>query len=195
MLFDMKTLAAIERGDITVAFRNWKRPTVKEGGTLKTAVGVLAIDAVARVDPGGITAAEAAAAGFGSADEVRSALAERADSVVYRIRFHLAGPDPRIDLRERATLTDEEWARLRGRLGRWDLASPEGPWTGAALRLIGSSPGVRAADLAPAVGQAKDRFKRNVRKLKGLGLTESMETGYRLSPRGRSVLARLAGAE
>lgn len=191
MLFDMRTLAAIERGDVTVAFRKWKRPTVKAGGTLNTAAGVLAIDTVERVEPGGITLAEAAAAGYGSADEVRAALAGRDDGVVYRIRFHLAGPDPRIALRARATLTDEEWARLRGRLDRWDRASPDGPWTGAVLRLIGSSAGARAADLAPAVGQPKDRFKRNVRKLKELGLTESLETGYRLSPRGRAVLGRL----
>ena len=29
-------------------------------------------------------------------------------------------------------------------------------------------------------------FKRNVRKLKELGLTESLEVGYRLSPRGEA---------
>lgn len=195
MLFDMKTLAAIERGAVTVAFRKWKRPTVKAGGTLNTAVGVLAIDAVERVDPGGITNAEATAAGLGSADEVRAVLAERDDGGVYRVRFHPAGPDPRIALRERAKLTDEEWARLLGRLDRWDRESSGGPWTRAVLELIGSSEGTRAADLAAAVGQPKDRFKRNVRKLKGLGLTESLETGYRLSPRGRAVLARLVKTE
>jgi hypothetical protein len=31
-------------------------------------------------------------------------------------------------------------------------------------------------------------FKADVRKLKELGLTESLEVGYRLSPRGRAVL-------
>ena len=31
-------------------------------------------------------------------------------------------------------------------------------------------------------------FKVNVRKLKGLGLAESLEVGYRLSPRGRALL-------
>ena len=29
-----------------VAFRRWRRPTVREGGTLTTKVGVLAIDSV-----------------------------------------------------------------------------------------------------------------------------------------------------
>ena len=34
------------------------------------------------------------------------------------------------------------------------------------------------------------RFKMNVRKLKGLGLTESLKVGYRLSPRGEAFLQR-----
>ena len=32
------------------------------------------------------------------------------------------------------------------------------------------------------------RYKTDVRKLKELGLTESLEVGYRLSPRGRAYL-------
>lgn len=34
-------------------------------------------------------------------------------------------------------------------------------------------------------------FKANVRKLKELGLTESLEVGYRLSARGRALLDAL----
>jgi hypothetical protein len=33
-------------------------------------------------------------------------------------------------------------------------------------------------------------FKLDVRKLKRLGLTESLEVGYRLSPRGRAFIDR-----
>jgi hypothetical protein len=33
----------------------------------------------------------------------------------------------------------------------------------------------------------------DVRKLKALGLTESLPVGYRLSPRGRAYLARSGG--
>jgi hypothetical protein len=50
---------------------------------------------------------------------------------------------------------------------------------------------VRAGDLAPTQGQEKLTFKRDVRKLKELGLTESLEVGYRLSARGRTVLTHL----
>ncbi len=57
--------------------------------------------------------------------------------------------------------------------------------------MIRDRPAVRAGDLAPAMGQDTQPFKRDVRKLKELGLTESLEVGYRLSPRGRAVLERL----
>lgn len=40
------------------------------------------------------------------------------------------------------------------------------------------------------LGVDKEWFKLNVRKLKNLGLTESLETGYRISPRGRALLKR-----
>jgi hypothetical protein len=45
---------------------------------------------------------------------------------------------------------------------------------------------VRAPDLAARMGRETLPFKRDVRKLKELGLTESLEVGYRLSPRGRA---------
>ena len=46
--------------------------------------------------------------------------------------------------------------------------------------------GVRAADLARELGTETLVFKRDVRKLKELGLTESLAIGYLLSPRGES---------
>jgi DNA-binding IclR family transcriptional regulator len=62
----------------------------------------------------------------------------------------------------------------------------------AVLRLIGDRPGVRAAALAAAAGRDRASFKLDVRKLKELGLTESLEVGYRLSPRGRALLEMAA---
>ena len=55
MQFMMDTLDAIGRGDVTVAFRRWKRPTVRLGGTLTTRVGVLSIDALDAIEPDDIT--------------------------------------------------------------------------------------------------------------------------------------------
>ena len=188
MLFKRASLDGIAAGEITVAFRRWTRPTVRAGGTLKTAVGVLAIEAVERVPAEAITEAEARRAGHPSREALLAELDARDEGEIYRIELRRAGPDPRIALRERADLSGEELAALRKRLSRLDAASPVGPWTLAVLRLIDRNPGVRAGDLAPQVQQERLPFKVNVRKLKGLGLTESLETGYRLSPRGRAFL-------
>jgi hypothetical protein len=85
-------------------------------------------------------------------------------------------------------------AGIAARLERWDRASPVGPWTETALALIAEHEGVRAGDLAEWAGMDRARFKSNVRKLKGLGLTESLEIGYRLSPRGAAVRRHLGSA-
>ena len=63
-----------------------------------------------------------------------------------------------------------------------------GPWTRQVLRLIAENPGVRAPDLAASLGRDTLAFKRDVRRLKELGLTISLPVGYELSPRGRAYL-------
>jgi hypothetical protein len=96
-----------------------------------------------------------------------------------------------VELRGRDALTGDELAEVERRLARLDASSRRGAWTLAVLRLIRDRPEVRAGDLAPTRGQETLAFKRDVRKLKELGLTESLEVGYRLSARGRTVLAHL----
>src|SRR5215213_1714962 len=96
MLFRAATLRGIEAGEVTVAFRRWRRPTVRAGGTLRTPVGVLAIDAVEAIEPEDITDADARRAGQQGRDEVLAAL--RPQGTLYRVAFHLAGPDPRVAL-------------------------------------------------------------------------------------------------
>ncbi|MGI8596631.1 MAG: hypothetical protein ACR2LY_05025 [Thermoleophilaceae bacterium] len=84
----------------------------------------------------------------------------------------------------------EEHSQLVQRLDRLDGASRHGPWTRATLAIIDRRPAVRAAELAYELGRETKSFKRDVRKLKELGLTESLGTGYRLSPRGRALIRR-----
>ncbi len=194
MLFKRRFLEGISRGTVRLAFRRWRRPTVKSGGTLLTAVGRLAIDDVSRVSPEAIGDGEARLAGYDDASALRKDLDRRSGGDVYRIAFHLDGPDPRIALRERADLTDAELADLRSRLERLDRAGRSGPWTRATLAAIRDNPGVRAPDLAAGLRLESQPFKRNVRKLKALGLTESLEVGYRLSPRGARALEALAAS-
>lgn len=185
MLFRSAALARIAAGEVTCAFRRWRRPTVKAGGTLKTGVGLLAIEAVDIVSADAVEDADARAAGYDSVAALLADLPGEPDRDLYRIRFRLAGPDPRIALRERAIASAEEAAEIEGRLDRLDRASRHGPWT---LRAIAQDPGRRAPDLAAAQGRDTKTFKADVRKLKALGLTESLSVGYRLSPRGRSFL-------
>ena len=75
-------------------------------------------------------------------------------------------------------------------MARLDATSRRGPWTERVLELIAVRPAVRAGDLADELGLERLPFKTDVRKLKALGLTESLEVGYRISPRGRAWLRR-----
>ncbi len=187
MLFRAKTLEGIAAREVTLAFRRWRRPTVKAGGTLRTRVGVLAIESVDVVDPERVTDAEARRAGHPDRAALMGSLRPEGD--LYRIAFHLAGPDPRIALRERARLSATERAELDRRLARMDAARRDGPWTTTVLELIAERPETKAEELAAALGREKLPFKTDVRRLKELGLTESLLRGYRLSPRGRAYLA------
>lgn len=188
MLFPSTVWPGLASGEVTVAFRSWKRATVKAGGTLITPAGQLAIDAVEPIDPAAITDADARRAGSADADAIRRTLQTGEGRQPYRVAFHLAGADPRIALRASADLTDDERDEIRRKLDGYDRRSPTGPWTAATLGAIRDRPAVVSTDLAAAVGADRPAFKLNVRKLKALGLTESLDVGYRLSPRGAAYL-------
>ncbi len=64
MLIKLEVLEAIKRGDITLQFRRWTRPSVKAGRTLKTKVGLLRIGSITEMSPDNVTAADARKAGF-----------------------------------------------------------------------------------------------------------------------------------
>jgi hypothetical protein len=189
MLIPRATLDGIRDGRVTLAFRRWSRPRVRAGTRLRTAVGVVEVVAVDEVD--GFTDAQARAAGAAGREELQRVLATRRGERLYRIGLRYAGVDPRIALRDDTGNLDAVLARLRA----IDARAQRGPWTRAVLELIDRHPATRAAELAPMVGRQRLPFKADVRKLKELGLTESLERGYRLSPRGRAVLAAVQGAK
>lgn len=191
MLFQRHILDGIAAGTITCAFRRWQRPTVRSGGTLKTAVGVLRITGVEPIAVEDISDRDARRAGSADAEAVLGTLRSDKGGTLYRISFRLDGPDPRIGLRANDKLDGAARADVSARLERLDRR-PSGPWTHDHLRLIGDHPGVLAATLAKDIGRERDAFKRDIRKLKELGLTESLEVGYRISPRGRAVLKHLS---
>lgn len=187
MLLDRRTLQGIAEGSITIVLRRWRRPSVKSDGTLLTAIGQLAIDAVEPISEAEIDSTTAKAAGFNSQGDALAALAGR-EGELYRIRIRLIGPDPREALRETDSLTDADMQELVGRLDRLDARRS---WTRATLQLIATHPRRRAPELATLLGREALPFKQDVRKLKALGLTESLDVGYRLSPRGEALLSRL----
>jgi hypothetical protein len=201
VLLTLKTLESIQRGEIDLAFRRWQKPTVKTGGRLRTAIGELAIGAVSIVDPASISDEDARRAGFDSADNLRADLFKERNaassqartarptdaSLIYRVEVSYVGEDSRIALRN-AEMSDVELQELAGKIARIDERSTRGPWVERTLSLIETWPARRAPELAEIEGLETIPFKASVRKLKELGLTESLAVGYRLSPRGEKVL-------
>ena len=178
---------AIASGEVTLAFRRWRRPTVKAGGTLQTPVGLLAIEAVDVVEPDAITDADARRAGFPDAAAVRAALRGRGDAVPDRLPPRRPGPARRAARRRRAHRRRTATRSRRGSRGSTRRARA----ARGRRRRCGRSPPPPARarpTWPPDSAVEKLPFKADVRKLKALGLTESLERGYRLSPRGRAYL-------
>ncbi len=187
MLFKQAILAKVRAGEVSVAFRRWTKPSVKVGGFLVTAIGRLAIDEVRPVEEAEITEVAARLAGAASRADLMAALA-KGKGELHRIAFHLAGEDPRIALRQDSQLSAADRTALEKRLARMDVRMDgRAPWTKRFMDLIAAHPGRRAGDLATMAGLTTPEFKVRVRRLKALGLTISLETGYRLSSRGEAL--------
>lgn len=188
MLFRRDILHGIAEGRVTLAFRRWRRAPPANGSTLRTPVGIVSLDRVTVVDDADITADDAGRTGM-SAGELRRSIA--GNGTLLRIELRLTSDDPRVALRERVP-DRAELEAVVARLARIDAACRT-PWTMRYLALIADRPSVGARLLAAQVGTDVPSFKRRVRRLKELGLTESLQVGYRLSPRGRAVLEHIAG--
>jgi hypothetical protein len=192
-LFNARDHERVVRGDLTVTWRLWKYAHVRPGRVYPTGFGGgHAIDDVRAVRVTDITDADAQEAGLADA----AALVELArahtgaqvseDTILYRVRFHYVP-----ELPAKPALPLEEISR---RLQRLDQNSRWGEWTEPALRLIEENPGVVSTVLAAEIGQPRPEFKTNVRKLKALGLTNSLEVGYELSELGQTYLDSLEEA-
>ncbi|GAB1645650.1 hypothetical protein [Krasilnikovia sp. MM14-A1259] len=183
MLFREDALDRIRAGRVSVVFRRWRTARVRAGTRLRTMIGLVEVRAVARVPD--VAPADAEPAGYPDVAALRGDIPGDPAHPLYRIEVGYAGADPRIALRADVSGLPEVVAELE----RMDRATRRGPWTHTVLGLIGARPAVRAGDLFTVAGYPDlASFKRDVRRLKELGLTESLEVGYRLSPRGRAVL-------
>lgn len=192
VLLDARTLQGIQDGTVTLAFRRWTVPRVHVGTRQRTSIGVVEVTSVERVPlgPDGVPLvpdADARLAGLASPERVLARGAAR-EGDLYRVGLRFAGADPRVALRADAELDAAAVERIGASLARKDRAATE-PWTRTYLELVAAHPGVVARELAAGLGVARDDFKVRVRRLKELGLTESLEVGYRISPRGAAYLA------
>jgi hypothetical protein len=189
MLIKNKILDEIKAGEITIIFRRWKKCGVRAGGTQMTQQGVLGIDSVDVVTEKQITAKDAKAAGFALKKDLLDSMPPAEEgTAIYRIGVRWEGEDPRKTLRANAKLSDAELDEIIGKLKKLDSGSKRGPWTKQYLQMIHDQPNTHAQILAESIGLDISTFKPWVRKLKALGLTESLRPGYRLSPRGEKVL-------
>ncbi len=198
LLFQSRFHEGLVSGEITLTFRLWPTSRVKSGSRYRChPIGVLVVDAVDRVPIGKISHLEAQKAGFpGSAELVeylqgfsKTPLSD--SSEVFRVALHFGGEGDFAAESQDAEVTDEAFQQLSSKLARMDSSSQCGPWTRATLDLIEQHPHNAASKLAAMVGRETKPFKGDVVKLKKLGLTQSFEIGYDLTPRGRVFLDRL----
>ena len=185
MQFTTRSSDAIRAGEVTLTFRNWRRPHAKVGKSYRLRPhGAIRVTEVSRVCVAAIADEDARRAGFTDARALAAFLKVGHDTDVTRVGFELADEQ---DLGRPPDLGLED---VLGRLSATDRRSAS-PWTGRVLALIGNYPGRRAGDLAPTMGWELPKFKANVRKLKALGLTKSLEVGYRLTDLGERAVAAL----
>jgi hypothetical protein len=185
LLFKKPFHAGLVDGSIRLTFRRWDKPHVRAGGRYRChPIGVLVVDTIERVRVEGITAEDARLAGFTTREELIAFL-ERDSGEVFRVALHHGGDGDRVEIALDDRLTPDDVRTIREKLSRMDR---DEPWTRTTLKLIDKHPRVAASKLAAKLGRETLEFKEDVRKLKKLGLTQSFEVGYELSPRGRAYL-------
>ena len=193
MLFTAATLRGLADGRVGCTYRRWEVVRPRVGSRFTTSAGVVEVTSITPADQQQLTERDAADAGFDSVAELIKWCSAKGQGDLYRVGIVLAGPDPRVALRGADELDSGDVAALNTKLDRMDRAA-EQPWTRNTLRQIQRLPGVVSTELAAEVGQERHAYKLRVRRLKALGLTESLERGYRLSPRGVAYLAALDSA-
>jgi hypothetical protein len=189
MQFTADSHPAIAAGQVTVTIRLWQRLHAKVGGRYKVGTVDIEVDHIEMIPFAAITKTDIRRSGTKDREALRALAAHAGpihdDTLVYRIEFHVVG-EHQVRTVE---VTEAEVDRVSTRLDAMDARSSRGPWTRQVLQLIAKHPGRVSTELAVAIGRPRPDFKIDVRKLKALGLTESLEVGYRLTPLGVALAA------
>ena len=193
MLFKREQFQGLRDGSITLSFRLWKRPQARVGARYRFGTDEwVRISKIQEVSLARVSNADAQRAGHAG----RKALADTLDrlsrgdssnATLYRISLEYAGRAKPTVPERGAKLSKEEWRVLAVKLDAMDARRGDA-WTHEMLCTIRDQPGCAAAELSSQLGRAKAPFKQDVRKLKALGLTISLEVGYKLSPKGKKLL-------
>jgi hypothetical protein len=193
LLFQKRFHEGLVSGAVTVTFRRWDKPHVRVGGRYRChPIGVIEVDRVEKVRLKDISEKDAKRSGFASLEElveyIRSARTDEKltnETPLYRIELHHGGDGDRVEIALDTALSPADVESITAKLARMDANEP---WTKKTLALIDKHPRVAASQLAAKLKRETLPFKVDVRKLKKLGLTQSFEVGYEISPRGRAYL-------
>jgi len=198
LLFQKRFHEGIVSGAIDRTFRIWPTARVKAGARYRChPIGVLEVDSIDRMQIREIGEDDAQKAGFSSRSELLEFLSQMAKqplsetAELFLVRFHHGGDGDRVSVALETNLSNEEIRATEEKLVKLDQRSSYGPWTQETLALIEQYPRTAASKLAERAGRETKPFKADVVKLKKLGLTQSFEVGYEVSPRGRAFLEAL----
>jgi hypothetical protein len=93
-MFSKELREDVLSGEITVSFRLWSRPKVKEGGRYPVGTGRIVVDSVELVPFSSIDEADLRRSGEPDLEALRRRTAHagpvRDDTLVYRVEFHAA---------------------------------------------------------------------------------------------------------
>lgn len=199
LLFQKRFLDGLVSGQVTLTFRRWDKPHVKAGGRYRChPIGVLEVTGLDRVRLADISESDAKKSGFASRADlleyIRTGPGGDADddTELFRVELHHAGDGDRVEIALEDKLSPDDVETIRKKLERMDK---DQPWTAETFGLIDRYPRIAASQLAKKVGRETLPFKVDVRKLKKLGLTQSFEVGYEISPRGRAYLKAVKGVK
>jgi hypothetical protein len=188
MLFRGRFHVPIARGEVTRTVRTWSRPQARIGGHYNVGGTLIEVTAIEQRPLEGLSDEDARRCGLDSLDalfgELRRAARDPLPPSAWVIHFRAIGPRPP---RPSPAVSPESISAAIAKLEAMDSRAPS-PWTARFLALIGKRPGTAARYLAEDVGLERLAFKADVRKLKALGLTNSLEVGYELTDLGRAVV-------
>ncbi|WP_290789700.1 hypothetical protein [Flavihumibacter sp. UBA7668] len=188
MLFKQQHLIGIKAGEITLAFRKWKKASVKPGSLIHTSVGLIEIQNIVEIKKEKITDKEAKLADFIDRSNLLKSFPSETEGIIFKISLRYHSEDPRIALREQTDISDEKFIELKNKLEKLDKHSRKGPWTNKILLAIKEHPNLHAVGISTLTGFEKEWLKLNIRKLKNAGLTISHTVGYELSPLGKQFI-------